>query len=181
MLKRLPCQQKEVSSPPARNASGALSSQSDNKKDGTRESAEVLSGTEGISPQQQNAPGAQESLRGVSDKARPDSAASSIQSQGSSATRDSGRIESRLMGWKGRLTKSTDGGIERSTSGSVQREADHRRLNMEEMKRSVPEMVAEPSPKDASAMNFTERMSSMFAAASNTLRPTSAKREEQRG
>lgn len=82
------------------------------------------------------------------------------------------------MGWKERLSKSIDGSLE-ATADSAQassREESGRRLRNEEKKAEGPDLGS----KDSSAMNFTERMSNMFAAASSTLRPSSAKtREEQ--
>ena len=77
-------------------------------------------------------------------------------------------------GWKGRLSKSHDGNRDVSEKLQDLKEAKPSREKGRERKQAK-----EASSKEASGPGFSERMSSMFAAASNTLRPSSAKRDDQ--
>ena len=91
-------------------------------------------------------------------------------SQTSSSGRDGGGLEARLLGWKDRLSKSIDGTSETADSAQSRRGIEGSQRSRNEGKKVE---TAEPP-----GVNFTGRMSNMFAAASNTLRPSSAKKDE---
>ena len=113
--------------------------------------------------------------RTLSDRQSAESVERSSLSQ-SSATSREGKLESKLKGWTtGRLNRGAEGTADSSSGNDTDREArKERRVRVEERKADGPPS----SSRDAAGMNFSERMSSMFAAASNTLRPSSAKRDE---
>lgn len=113
--------------------------------------------------------------RSLSDRQSAESVERSSLSQSSVTSRE-GKSESKLKGWtSGRLNKGAEGTADSSSGNDTDREArKERRVRVEERKADGPPS----SSRDAAGMNFSERMSSMFAAASNTLRPSSAKRDE---
>ena len=101
------------------------------------------------------------------DKPLEEAVERSNQSWSSAASREGGKLESRLMGWTGRLSKNTEPSLD-NANGSLAKRQEGQKGAKEP--RKAP--AADDSSKDASGLNFTERMSSMFAAASNTLRPS---------
>lgn len=115
-----------------------------------------------ISPQVQDP-------RDLQERFSAESVDRSSHSQSSTASKDGSRLELRLRGWKGRLSKSHDG-VRDLTEKSGAR-GEERQPKAKEKRES--------HGKESSTINFSERMSSMFAAASNTLRPSSARREGQ--